>query len=148
MFTARGLRLLLRIGKQASEKKGKIEITSIGQDRAGHRFDDWELAAARLAAAARPLREAGLPDDRIELRGLDDRIDAGVDPDAGQHILFRQKDRKSVVEGKSVSVRVDLGGRRIIKKKIKKNITIYSQPNKLHYIHVLTETAYTQSIIH
>src|SRR3546814_20345873 len=28
-------------------------------------------------------------------------------------------DRKSVVEGKSVSVRVDLGGRRIIKKKIK-----------------------------
>src|SRR3546814_14794373 len=28
-----------------------------------------------------------------------------------------EKDRKSVVEGKSVSVRVDLGGRRIIKKK-------------------------------
>src|SRR3546814_16398491 len=32
-------------------------------------------------------------------------------------------DRKSVVEGKSVSVRVDLGGRRIIKKKKKANIT-------------------------
>src|SRR3546814_19218783 len=31
--------------------------------------------------------------------------------------VFRQVDRKSVVEGKSVSVRVDLGGRRIIKKK-------------------------------
>src|SRR3546814_11495302 len=31
------------------------------------------------------------------------------------------EDRKSVVEGKSVSVRVDLGGRRIIKKK-KNNI--------------------------
>src|SRR3546814_12835418 len=29
----------------------------------------------------------------------------------------RPADRKSVVEGKSVSVRVDLGGRRIIKKK-------------------------------
>src|SRR3546814_11767046 len=29
----------------------------------------------------------------------------------------RDIDRKSVVEGKSVSVRVDLGGRRIIKKK-------------------------------
>src|SRR3546814_13041425 len=28
-----------------------------------------------------------------------------------------ERDRKSVVEGKSVSVRVDLGGRRIIKKK-------------------------------
>src|SRR3546814_17730755 len=31
-------------------------------------------------------------------------------------------DRKSVVSGKSVSVRVDLGGRRIIKKKIISNI--------------------------
>src|SRR3546814_14191911 len=30
-----------------------------------------------------------------------------------------ETDRKSVVEGKSVSVRVDLGGRRIIKKKNK-----------------------------
>src|SRR3546814_14575532 len=33
-------------------------------------------------------------------------------------------DRKSVGEGKSVSVRVDLGGRRIIKKKKKKKLTI------------------------
>src|SRR3546814_13618618 len=31
-----------------------------------------------------------------------------------------QTDRKSVVEGKSVSVRVDLGGRRILKKKTQK----------------------------
>src|SRR3546814_15268139 len=31
--------------------------------------------------------------------------------------LFESRDRKSVVSGKSVSVRVDLGGRRIIKKK-------------------------------
>src|SRR3546814_13204374 len=33
----------------------------------------------------------------------------------------RDRDRKSVGEGKSVSVRVDLGGRRIIKKKKKKD---------------------------
>src|SRR3546814_18990525 len=33
---------------------------------------------------------------------------------ASRHLL--RQDRKSVVEGKSVSVRVDLGGRRIIKK--------------------------------
>src|SRR3546814_14833276 len=32
-----------------------------------------------------------------------------------------QEDRKSVVSGKSVSVRVDLGGRRIINKKTKSN---------------------------
>src|SRR3546814_17503038 len=34
-------------------------------------------------------------------------------------------DRTSVVSGKSVSVRVDLGGRRIIKKKKKKHNTTY-----------------------
>src|SRR3546814_11785471 len=36
-----------------------------------------------------------------------------ITTEVGQH----QIDRKSVVSGKSVSVRVDLGGRRIIKKK-------------------------------
>src|SRR3546814_12328373 len=36
----------------------------------------------------------------------------------GQRVQFDLLDRKSVVEGKSVSVRVDLGGRRRIKTKI------------------------------
>src|SRR3546814_14806103 len=36
--------------------------------------------------------------------------------------VFTLLDRKSVVQGKSVSVRVDLGGRRIIKKKTIKKI--------------------------
>src|SRR3546814_14057185 len=40
---------------------------------------------------------------------------------ARQGSIDRERDRKSVVKGKRVSVRVDLGGRRIIKKK--KNIT-------------------------
>src|SRR3546814_16859236 len=40
-------------------------------------------------------------------------------------------DRKSVVSGKSVSVRVDLGGRRIIKKKTKK-ISTDSQTKREH----------------
>src|SRR3546814_13651052 len=35
--------------------------------------------------------------------------------------LMRVKNRKSVVSGKSVSVRLDLGGRRIIKKKTNKS---------------------------
>src|SRR3546814_11102922 len=39
----------------------------------------------------------------------------------------RTRDRKSVVYGKSVSVRVDLGGRRIIKKK---NRRVQAQHNK------------------
>src|SRR3546814_14184890 len=50
-----------------------------------------------------------------------------VDPDiflygtglTGSFIVECVEDRKSVVSGKSVSVRVDLGGRRIITKKIK-----------------------------
>src|SRR3546814_12211202 len=41
--------------------------------------------------------------------------------DFGTNFLMR--DRKSVVEGKSVSVRVDHGGRRIIKKKTQKKKT-------------------------
>src|SRR3546814_20817088 len=41
-----------------------------------------------------------------------------VAPLVGQHAQHRTgADRKSVVWGKSVSVRVDLGGRRLIKKK-------------------------------
>src|SRR3546814_11732079 len=48
--------------------------------------------------------------DRRGIGKLAHRFDAGV---AAEHLL----DRKSVVEGKSVYVRVDLGGRRIIKKK-------------------------------
>src|SRR3546814_12275180 len=41
-------------------------------------------------------------------------------PEALIVLLQEGGDRKSVVEGKSVSVRVDLGGRRIIKKKTQK----------------------------
>src|SRR3546814_14619323 len=43
---------------------------------------------------------------------------AETDLDLGHYERFLNRDRKSVVSGKSVSVRVDLGGRRIIKKKI------------------------------
>src|SRR3546814_19815829 len=41
-------------------------------------------------------------------------------------------DRKSVVEGKSVSVRVDLGGRGIIKKKTQITITYIREYNTQH----------------
>src|SRR3546814_16587407 len=42
-----------------------------------------------------------------------------VMPSSGERFRATVRDRKSVVWGKSVSVRVDLGGRRIIKKKKK-----------------------------
>src|SRR3546814_12077098 len=45
----------------------------------------------------------------------------------------RRKDRKSVVSGKSVSVRVDLGGRRIIKKKNSASRVELSLAYSAHY---------------
>src|SRR3546814_10973288 len=50
------------------------------------------------------------------------------DPGSGKS----RDDRKSVVSGKSVSVRVDLGGRRIIKKKKKHNKTMITYAGKTH----------------
>src|SRR3546814_16850390 len=62
----------------------------------------------KIVSNAGGLNPAGLADRLREVaRGL------GLDA-AGQHV---EGDRKSVVSGKSVSVRVDLGGRRILKKK-------------------------------
>src|SRR3546814_14443034 len=42
---------------------------------------------------------------------------SGKNRESASAALYTYPDRKSVVSGKSVSVRVDLGGRRIIKKK-------------------------------
>src|SRR3546814_15563988 len=57
-----------------------------------------------------PIRYAGIGERPEDLRVFD--AEAFVDA-----LLPDELDRKSVVSGKSVSVRVDLGGRRIIKKK-------------------------------
>src|SRR3546814_17635529 len=58
---------------------------------------------------------------------------------AARRPMARQPDRKSVVSGKSVSVLVDIGGRRIIKKKKNilnacKSLIIYcNEPNQTQY---------------
>src|SRR3546814_13701892 len=69
---------------------------------------------------SRPLKEAaGLQPDNVQIVLLhSDDINAFVA--GGQVVYVFSGDRKSVVSGKSVSVRVDSGGRRIIKKKKKK----------------------------
>src|SRR3546814_16738542 len=69
------------------------------------------LVIANVAA-----RDRGEIDKLVEKYGLD-----GYKQQSG--------DRKSVVEGKSVSVRVDLGGRRIIKKKKNKANTKRKKEN-------------------
>src|SRR3546814_19496533 len=79
-----------------------------GDDAGGDRGAD-EDAAARSAAAARPARTRDLPA----------RSAARHRPLAAQRAARRAgaPDRTSVGSGKSMSVRVDLGGRRLIKKK-------------------------------
>ena len=44
-----------------------LKVESRGRDSAGSRFDAWELAAARTAALARALKEAGVAEERIEI---------------------------------------------------------------------------------
>src|SRR3546814_11871979 len=87
-----------------------------------------EAAAALMAvfsvgAVATPLScEFGPEAIGIRLRDAKARV-AIVDSTSGPNVLDAQAqcpvltDRKSVVSGKSVSVRVDIGGRRIITKK-------------------------------
>src|SRR3546814_15022225 len=56
------------------------------------------------------------------LEALDERAVAFRSAHAQVGARYNQVDRKSVVQGKSVSVRVDLGGRRNIKNKIHKRL--------------------------
>ncbi len=60
-----------------------VEIRSRGADRQHERFDEWDLAAARLGAVARALQARGLARDRLLIRGLD-QADGQADGQAGQ----------------------------------------------------------------
>src|SRR3546814_16450862 len=72
-----------------------------------------DLCLARIGIADRPHQHLAEPGRDWSHR----RLDTG-----GKLVAERIEtlDRKSVVEGKSVDIRVDLGGRRIIKKKKQK----------------------------
>src|SRR3546814_14916608 len=79
--------------------------SSVGKARALLHARAGRKARARIPPRLRPERRRSEPFGQI------DRADDLAIP--GDRV-----DRKSVVEGKSVSVRVDLGGRRFIKKTI------------------------------
>src|SRR3546814_16307529 len=83
------------------------------------RISDWssDVCSSDLVGGGQiDARAADVPLLRSDGRPHHDRWTGHRTGDTGV-VARRGGDRKSVVEGKSVSVRVDLGGRRIIKKK-------------------------------
>src|SRR3546814_16808852 len=93
-------------------------------DLAGHSEKTDRSASVRRAGRWRPtLRLSVSPPRPTRRMG---RASRGCPPPFQQapygrrgHDLQRREDRKSVVSGKSVAVRVEYGGRRYIKKKTK-----------------------------
>lgn len=74
---------LRAIGARATAAGWTLTVESVGRDATAHRFDGWELAAARAAAVARGLQDGGLAEDRVEIampsRG----------PETGQRLTIR-----------------------------------------------------------
>lgn len=70
-LTAAGHVRLTQVARRFATEKGGLEVRSHGSDAARQRFDDWDLAAARLGAVARALKTGGIAPDRLSIRGLD-----------------------------------------------------------------------------
>jgi flagellar motor protein MotB len=58
---------LVAIGKTIVGNGRAAVVESRGRDPAAHRFDGWELAAARAAALARALSEGGAAEDKVKI---------------------------------------------------------------------------------
>lgn len=71
LLSQAGRARLAAVAQRFAREPGGLEIRSDGSDRGRQRFDDWDLAAARLGAVARALRMNGITQDRLLIRGLD-----------------------------------------------------------------------------
>lgn len=71
MLTPAGTARLAAVAGRFSAQDMTIELASQGQDATAHRFDGWDLSAARLGAVARALKGAGIAENRLVIRGLD-----------------------------------------------------------------------------
>ena len=71
LLTVSGRNRIAALSATLAPAQGRVEIRSEGTDRAQRRFDDWDLAAARLGAVARAFRASGIARDRLLIRGLD-----------------------------------------------------------------------------
>src|SRR3546814_12797552 len=85
----------------------------------GHSLGGGLASAAALATGASGVtfNAAGLSNETLESLGFNPNAVRDSVSDSGQLRRYIVKVRKSVVKGKSVSVSVDLGGGRFIKKK-------------------------------
>src|SRR3546814_20727069 len=95
---------------------------STANDNFGHAAGDAVLVAMseRIKATLRKqdfAARVGGDEFVVIVDPVEARREADELADRIRHSMGEPIDRKSVVEGKRVSVRVDLGGRRIIKKK-------------------------------
>ncbi|QGP79937.1 flagellar motor protein MotB [Sphingobium sp. CAP-1] len=71
LLTPAGRARLAAVARGFGKMTGGVEVRSHGSDLAHQRFDEWDLAAARLGAVARALRIDGIAQDRLLIRGLD-----------------------------------------------------------------------------
>src|SRR3546814_16902266 len=87
------------------------------------RPEQQDVARPELEIGERRRARGRQQDDTLpaDLRPYAKGVPLGVPPDVGAHRIIHARERKSVVKGKSVSVRVDLGGLRILKKKNTRN---------------------------
>src|SRR3546814_15066864 len=112
----------------------EMRISDWSSDVCSSDLEPAQCRTQRRGAARRDrrLRRGVAVEDRVELRiavgGLAEHIGVGVGRRRGEQAEGRA--RKSVVSGKSVSVRVDLGGRRIIKKNTHRHT--HEQPKENH----------------
>lgn len=70
------------------DKRIELRSSGTGEATGDRRFDQWDLAAARLGAVARALEGAGVAGERLQIRGLDQ---AEAEDGRGQviHIALR-----------------------------------------------------------
>ncbi|MCB2015774.1 MAG: OmpA family protein [Sphingobium sp.] len=85
MLSAAGKAEVAKLAQRYRGNGNAIEIRSVGLDQATNRFDNWDLAAARLGALARALKAEGVPRDRVVIRGLDQLSESK----AGQVFVIR-----------------------------------------------------------
>lgn len=71
MLTPQGTARIAALAHRYAGSASMVELRSIGLDRATNRFDNWDLAAARVGAVARELVAGGVARPRILIRGLD-----------------------------------------------------------------------------